>query len=132
MGLPTAFQIVKLKVSKACEMFLPRGLRLDPKGVSVSWNVSFIYICFMKNTNNNLLKNFLEEHFDFKELKKVGFFDKSIKSNNYEKQAERICEFFGLETIYQYGFHDIKCHISEVNPEQKKPFVTIIKAWHKS
>jgi hypothetical protein len=43
VGLPTAFQIVKLKVSKACEMFLTRGLRLDPKGISFSWTAPLLY-----------------------------------------------------------------------------------------
>jgi len=31
-------QIVKLKMSKVCVSFLLRGLRLDPKGISVSWH----------------------------------------------------------------------------------------------
>jgi hypothetical protein len=48
VGLPIAEKIVKLKVSKACFLFLTRGLRLDPKGISFNWTAPlfkfFIYI----------------------------------------------------------------------------------------
>ena len=84
--------------------------------------------------DKELLKSFLLEHFDFNELKKVGLFNKEIKSKDYEKQADRICEFFGLETIYQYGFNEVKAHITYANgfrPENE-PFVTRIKPWHES
>ena len=71
------------------------------------------------------LKNFMEEFFDFDSLAKVGFFKKEWKTD-YEKQAERVCKFFGFETVYEYGAKEIRCHISEVNPSEDKPFVTVI------
>jgi hypothetical protein len=84
----------------------------------------------MKDTEKQtLLKNFLEEHFDFDELKKVGLFDKTIKRKDYEKQAERICEYFGFETVYQYGFETIQAHITYEN-RKDEPFVETFKAWH--
>lgn len=75
-----------------------------------------------------LLKNFLEEFFDFKELKKVGFFDQSITKTDYEKQADRICRFFGLKTIYEYGAREISCHLSFSgnNRPNNEPFITVI------
>jgi len=81
-----------------------------------------------------LLKNFLLEHFDFNDLKKCGLFDKDIKRKDYQKQADRICMFFGFETIYEYGFNEVKAHITYADgfiPEND-PFVIRIKPWHES
>lgn len=49
-----------------------------------------------------VLKNFLEEFFDFEELCKVGLLKKEWK-NDHQKQADRICEYFGLDNIFEYG-----------------------------
>jgi len=87
-----------------------------------------------KTKDLELLKNFLSEHFDFDDLKKFGLFDKNIKRKDYQKQADRICMFFGFETIYEYGFNEVKAHITYADgfrPE-KEPFVTIIKPWYES
>lgn len=65
----------------------------------------------MKNIQLECLKNFLKKHFDFATLKKVGFF-KYIKHNEYEKQAARICLFFGYESVYEYGQKEIRVHLS--------------------
>ncbi len=77
---------------------------------------------------DKLLKNFLEEFFDFTELKKAGLFDKTFKKNDYQKQADRLCTFFGFKTIYEYGSREIRCHLSYVDSEKskKEPFVTVI------
>jgi len=56
------------------------------------------------------LKDFIEDNFDFRTLKKVGFFDKEMKKTDYEKIAARVCTFFGYSSIYDYGmpiFHKI-------------------------
>lgn len=84
--------------------------------------------------DKELLKSFLLEHFDFNGLKKVGLFNKEIKSKDYEKQADRICEYFGLENIFEYGFNEIKAHISYDKGQRPtyEPFVTVIKPWHES
>jgi len=49
------------------------------------------------------LKNYLRDNFDFKALKKVGFYSKDIKSTDYEKQAERLCHRFGFKNIYEWS-----------------------------
>ena len=79
-----------------------------------------------------LLKNFLLEHFDYDELKKVGFYDKTIKRKDYQKQADRICKFFGYETVYQYGFETTYAHISYADQYRPdgEPFLTEFKAWY--
>lgn len=86
---------------------------------------------------NRILKNFLNEFFDFYTLKKVGFFPKEMKKTDIHGQAERICKFFGYQTIYEYGVDKIRCHISyadgyrpqhiDQNGElQQEPFITEI------
>lgn len=81
-----------------------------------------------------LLKNFLLEHFDFKELKKSGFYNKDIKKTDYQKQADRICHFFGYETVYEFGFNTTYAHISYVkgHAPENQTFLTEFKAWHES
>lgn len=78
-----------------------------------------------------LLKNFLTEHFDFKELKKAGFY-KDINKTEYEKQAKRICDFFGYETVYEFGFNTTYAHITYADGHRPEgePFLTEFKAWH--
>lgn len=51
------------------------------------------------------LKTYLKENFDFKALKKAGFFSREIKSTDYEKQATRICQWFGFKNIYDYSIN---------------------------
>lgn len=79
-----------------------------------------------------LLKSFMEEHFDFKALKKAGFYDKSIKRDDYQKQADRVCQFFGFQSVYQYGFKRTSAHLSygSKHRPEGEPFVTTVKAWH--
>lgn len=86
----------------------------------------------MEANKDELLKNFMVDNFDFDTLKKVGFFDKTIKRNDYKKQAERVCTFFGFESIYQYGFETTHAHLSyiEGHRPENSHFVTEFKAWH--
>lgn len=82
------------------------------------------------------LKAFMQNHFDFSALKKAGVFPKEMKFNDYDAQAKRICEMFSLENIYDYGKHEIRCHISyagdrpirvdENGKMQTNPFVEVI------
>ena len=92
------------------------------------------YTLLSAGEKERLLKNFLEEHFDFAELKKVGFYDKTIKRKDYQKQADRICKFFGYKTVYEYGSKTIYAHISyaEGHRPEGEPFLTEFKAWHES
>lgn len=89
---------------------------------------------------DRILKNFLEEHFDFATLKKVGFFGKDIKKNDIHAQAARICQRFAYKTVYEYGTKEIRAHISyadghrpqhvdEAGELKEEPFVTVTKSW---
>ena len=81
------------------------------------------------------LKNFILEHFDFDGLKECGLF-KDVKRSDYQSQSHKICKFFGLKTIYEYGATEIKAHISfadgrpmHINEDgelKSEPFVTVI------
>lgn len=64
--------------------------------------------------SEKLLKNFLNEHFDFYTLRKVGTF-KGLKKADIHKQAEILCKLFGYKTIYEYGAKVIHAHISYVD-----------------
>lgn len=87
--------------------------------------------------SDRILKNFLEEFFDFKTLKKAGFFPKDMKKSDIHGQAKRICSFFGYETVFEYGAEKIRAHISYANGERplhvdtegqlkEEPFITEI------
>lgn len=73
-----------------------------------------------------VLKEFMEDHFDIRTLKKVGVFPKEMKLNDYEGQAKRICELFDLESIYDYANigRGEYCHISYAHPT---PFTRFIE-----
>ncbi|UXD67723.1 hypothetical protein MUK51_10820 [Sphingobacterium faecium] len=62
--------------------------------------------------DDQLLKDFLNEHIDFYSLRKVGFFPKEMKKTDIHGQAERICKLFGYKTVYEYGAKVIHAHIS--------------------
>ena len=65
----------------------------------------------MPTKESKALKSFLKENFAYSSLKKAGFF-KDVKFNDYEGQAKKLCDFFGYKNIYEYGKHEIRCHIS--------------------
>lgn len=71
-----------------------------------------------------VLKRFMKEFFPYTTFRKVGFFSKEMKGNYY-MQAERVCVWFGYETVFQYGSEEIRCHLSEVKPEGE--FITVVK-----
>ena len=76
---------------------------------------------------DELLKNFMTEFFPFEEFLKVGFFTKEMKGD-YQAQANRVCEFFGYDTVYEYGAKEVRCHLSFAGerPEGMEEFVTVI------
>lgn len=53
----------------------------------------------------------MKEFFPYGKFKKIGFFTKEMKGD-YEAQAKRMCEFFGFESIYEYGAIEFRAHIS--------------------
>lgn len=78
----------------------------------------------------------MKEFFPYGEFKKAGLFTKEMK-NDYEAQAKVICNRLGLNSIYEYGKDEIRCHISFEEPTtyineqgqlKTEPFITIIKS----
>lgn len=74
----------------------------------------------------DLLKKFMDEQFDLKELVKIGLIDKNIEGN-YPLMANRICEYFGYESIYQYGAETITAHISYTGRVKNPPMIETFK-----
>ena len=62
--------------------------------------------------DDRILKEFLDEHIPFYELRKVGFFPKEMKKKDIHGQAERICKLFGYKTVFEYGAKVIHAHLS--------------------
>lgn len=91
---------------------------------------------FSDKEKYEVLKRFMKEHFHFCSLRKAGLFTKEMRGD-YKAQAERICRFFGLKSIYEYGTKEIRCHITEAGTknyipdsnERKEPFTTVVKSW---
>lgn len=77
------------------------------------------------------LKNFMEEFFEFDGLVECGFFKEGMRGD-YKAQAEKVCFFFGYDSVYEYGTTTIPCHISfeGKRPEGFEDFVTVIKPWY--
>lgn len=77
---------------------------------------------------DNKLKDFMEEHFSFSDLKKSGFFPKEMKFNDYEGQAKRVCDFFELDSVYDYANigRGVRVHISYAKPTAFTRFVETI------
>ncbi|HEY1056361.1 MAG TPA: hypothetical protein VGE24_14540 [Emticicia sp.] len=80
-----------------------------------------------KKEKDEVLENFMKEFFPFKEFLKVGFFTKKMKAD-YKAQAQRVCTFFGLSTVYEYGAKEIRGHITYVDGKRPadEPFITTI------
>jgi len=62
----------------------------------------------------------MEEFFPFDLFLEIGFFSEEIRGN-HEAQAERVCQFFGYDTVYEYGSKPIRCHISYPQPNELEP-----------
>lgn len=58
-------------------------------------------------SEEGVLKRFMEEFFDFDALKKAGFYPKGMKRKDYKTQAERICYYFGFKTVYEWGAKEV-------------------------
>ena len=78
-------------------------------------------------TDDGVLERFMKEFFPFDEFKEVGFFTEEMR-DNYKAQADRVCEFFGYKTVYEYGKDEIRCHVSYPKEERPPddPFITVI------
>ena len=88
-----------------------------------------------KVKEDKVLMNWMKEFFPYAEFKKIGFFTKEMRGN-YQAQAERVCNYFGFNSVYEYGQKEIRCHISygdnrPLNIDQNgtlksEPFITAI------
>lgn len=77
-------------------------------------------------SSDELLKKFVKEHFPFSAMVEAGLFTKEMKGD-YKAQAEKMRVFFGLESIYEYGKDELRCHVSCAGQRPKdEPFITII------
>ena len=56
-----------------------------------------------KQPDDERLKRFMLDHFDFDALKSAGFWPKGTRRADYRTQAARVCFFFGYDSIYQYS-----------------------------
>jgi len=77
--------------------------------------------------DDGVLKRFMQEFFPYREFKKIGFFTDEMKGD-YLAQAKRVCEFFGYETVYEYGAKEVRAHISYGEPNHRpigEPFWTV-------
>lgn len=66
----------------------------------------FLYLRGMVKTDTRL-KKFIEDNIPVDALRKVKFFPKGMRRNDYDAMAARICLFFGYDNIYQYLPPDI-------------------------
>jgi len=60
-------------------------------------------------------REYIEDNFDIEGLEEIGLLKKGISLDEIEK---RICEFFGLKTIFEYGFI-MKEKVTEVKAQLK-------------
>ena len=60
-------------------------------------------------------REYIEDNFDIEGLEEVGLLKKGISLDQIE---ERICEFFGIKTIFEYGFI-MKEKVTEVKSKLK-------------
>lgn len=92
------------------------------------------------------LHDFIDNEFDFDGLLDIGFFDESHRGD-YEKQADRICKYFGLNSIYEYRSKTTIAHVTYATPEsggfeayrplhvnsdgelKEEPFFSVIRPW---
>lgn len=79
----------------------------------------------LKKPDKGVLKRFMQEFFPFNEFVKIGFFTKEMKGD-WQAQADRVCHYYGFKTVYEYGAREIICHISQVEPKDGEPFITVI------
>ena len=60
-------------------------------------------------------REYIDDNFDIEGLEKIGFLKKGLSLDQIEK---RICEFFGIKTIFEYGFI-MKEKVTEVKAQLK-------------
>lgn len=54
------------------------------------------------------LKKFMADNFDFDSLKQVGFWPQGTRKTDFELQAARVCEFFGYDSVYEYAANQVQ------------------------
>lgn len=69
-----------------------------------------------KRKADAVLINWMKEFFPYAEFKKAGIFTKEMRGD-YEAQARYICRILGLNSIFEYGKEEIRCHITYADPD---------------
>jgi hypothetical protein len=83
------------------------------------------HLRFTDKEKDEVLERFMKEFFHFPTLRKAGFFTKEMKGD-YKAQAERVCQYFGYKTVFEYGSKEVRCHLSKGGKRTEK-FITIMK-----
>lgn len=103
------------------------------------------FIDMKEKPKEQLLKEFIDYHFDLETLFQVGFLKPEMKGN-YNAIAKRICKFFGFKTVFEYKAKTIRAHLTYVDSDnpleysrpihvnekgelKHEPFVTEFKSW---
>lgn len=85
---------------------------------------------------NKVLERFMKEFFPYGEFKRAGIFTKEMKGD-YQAQADKICKWFGYNSVYEYGSTEIRCHLTlggfdgKKDGLRKEPFITVIESIYK-
>lgn len=76
------------------------------------------------------LKQFMQDSFDFDGLKQAGFWPKGTRRTDFEAQAARVCHYFGYQSVYEYGRHTAEItevmHTNELTGQQERTGIAIV------
>lgn len=81
------------------------------------------------DSKDGVLRRFMQEFFPFSQFKKIGLFTPEMKGD-YDSQAAAVCGFFGYKTVFEYGAHSYRVHITYAEGKRPKdePFVKEVKS----
>jgi hypothetical protein len=79
------------------------------------------------DSDEGVLKRFMQEFFPYSQFKKIGLFTKEMKGD-YKAQAKAVCDWFGYDSVYEYRSKEIRCHISYADGKRPpdEPFATVL------
>lgn len=77
---------------------------------------------------DEVLERFMKEFFPFSVFSKKGWFFTKEMKGDYKAQAKKVCEYFALESVYEYGSKPITCHVTYCEGKRPvgEPFVLTI------
>lgn len=78
------------------------------------------------------LRQFMLDHFDFDSLKQVGFWPKGTRRTDFEAQAARVCHYFGYKSVYEYGAELVEVteilHTNDLTGQQERTGVALVSS----